>query len=62
MNDRELHIHMARVHLMHARVSRHHPSWHATLLRWAADRRNRAAYVQPAIEQPQGPAQLDLFA
>ncbi|WP_321953154.1 hypothetical protein [Paraburkholderia bannensis] len=56
MSDRELHIHMARVHLMHARVSRHHPAWHATLLRWAAERRNRAT------KKTEEPAQLDLFA
>jgi hypothetical protein len=33
MTDRELHIHMARAYLFHARVSRRHPDWHATLLR-----------------------------
>lgn len=41
--SREMHIHMARVLLAQARVSRRHPAWHATLLRWAADRRRRAA-------------------
>ncbi|MBB5462919.1 hypothetical protein [Paraburkholderia sp. Cpub6] len=56
MNDRELHIHMARVHLFHARVSRHHPGWHATLLRWAAERRIRAM-----MKTTEAPAQLDLF-
>lgn len=62
MTEREQHIHMARVHLFHARVSRHHPGWHATLLRWAADRRIRAV-VRPEPEiEPEQLAQLDLFA
>ncbi|WP_234775053.1 hypothetical protein [Paraburkholderia tropica] len=64
MTEREWHIHMARVHLFHARVSRHHPGWHATLLRWAADRRIRAATPpEPVLAaEPEQPAQLDLFA
>ncbi|WP_321867267.1 hypothetical protein [Paraburkholderia tropica] len=62
MSDRELHIHMARVHLFHARVSRHHPHWHATLLRWAAERRLRAAVKTEPEFEPEQPAQLDLFA
>jgi hypothetical protein len=55
MSQRELHIHMARIHLFHARVSRHHPAWHATLLRWAAERRRRAT------QKPEMHEQLDLF-
>jgi hypothetical protein len=42
MTDRELHIHMARVFINQARARRQHGRWHATLLRWAADRRLRA--------------------
>lgn len=42
MTERELHVHMARVFLMQARASRRHGAWHATLLRWAAQRRMRA--------------------
>lgn len=55
MTEREWHMHMARVHLFHARVSRHHPGWHATLLRWAAARRIRAMKANEA------PVQLGLF-
>jgi hypothetical protein len=40
---RETHIHMARVFIAAARANRHHPAWHATLMKWAAQRRTRAA-------------------
>lgn len=36
--------HMARVYLSQARASRHHSSWHAVLMGWAAARR-RASMV-----------------
>ncbi|MBR8241082.1 hypothetical protein [Burkholderia multivorans] len=55
MNDREMHIHMARVFLNQARAARRHPGWHATLLRWAADRRLLAAHNEPE------PVQGELF-
>jgi hypothetical protein len=51
MTDRELHIHMARVHLFHACVSRRHPDWHAMLLRWAAERRRRAMNVGALVQR-----------
>ncbi|BCF96588.1 hypothetical protein PPGU19_011570 [Paraburkholderia sp. PGU19] len=53
MSDRDWHIHMARIHLMHARASRRHPAWHATLLQWAA-RRRRAAQQPTLIGRGQG--------
>lgn len=59
MTDRELHIHMARTYLHQAMVVRlqgHHHGWHATLLRWAANRRLRATQTR------EEPAQTDLFA
>jgi hypothetical protein len=41
---------MARVYLAQARVNRHRPAWHATLLRWAASR--RLASMKPK-QQPE---------
>jgi len=47
-------LYMARVYLAQARVQRHRPAWHATLLRWAAGhraaamRQHRAAHKQAA--------------
>lgn len=61
MEQRELHIHMARAFLHQAAVVRHqgiHHGWHATLLRWAANRRLRAA---AAVQEQPGPAQGELF-
>jgi len=43
MSARATHIHMARVYLGQARAARRHPDWHATLLKWAAKRRQQAA-------------------
>ena len=41
---------MARVFLAQARARRHQPAFHATLLRWAAER--RLASMQPQ-QQPE---------
>ncbi len=38
--------HCARVYIAEARRRRHTPSFHATLLRWAANARQRAAAEQ----------------
>lgn len=58
MESRAMHIHMACAFLHQAAVVRlqgiHH-GWHATLLRWAAERRRRAMSESE-------PAQGDLFA
>jgi hypothetical protein len=48
MTSREWHIHLARVYLAQAANARRYPQhawWHATLLRWVADQRRRAAGV-----------------
>ncbi|HDR9834247.1 TPA: hypothetical protein QDC51_000999 [Burkholderia multivorans] len=55
MSDRQMHIHMARVFLSQARAARRHSGWHATLLRWAANRRLMATQNQPE------PVQAELF-
>ncbi len=41
--DRETAMYCARVYLAEARRRRHTPSFHATLLRWAANARRRGA-------------------
>jgi hypothetical protein len=66
MTSRETHIYMARVHLLHARASRHHPMWHATLLKWAARRRAMARDDAPPILAVEiategDPRQMQLF-
>lgn len=40
---------MARVYLAQARVQRHRPQWHATLLRWAA--KHRAAAMAAHLQR-----------
>ena len=47
-------IHQARVYLAQARVRRHQPDFHATLLQWAANARRRA--------MAQRNSQTELFA
>ncbi|MEX3555282.1 MAG: hypothetical protein VB131_01175 [Burkholderia gladioli] len=54
MTSREMHIYMARAFLNQARASRRHPGWHATLLRWTANRRLMA------VHKPE-PQQGELF-
>ena len=41
-------IHQARVYLAQARVRRHQPEFHATLLQWAANARTRATTSRAA--------------
>ena len=43
MTSREWHLHCARVYLAQARAFRRHAAFHATLLRWVANQRRRAA-------------------
>jgi hypothetical protein len=43
MTARERHMRCARVYLAQARAFRRHAAFHATLLRWAANQRRRAA-------------------
>lgn len=40
---RAVHIHQARVYLAQARHFRHHPTFHAQLMMWAAKRRRQAS-------------------
>jgi hypothetical protein len=49
--DREADIHTARVLLNEARARRRSPSFHATLLEWAANARRRAAAVPRELKQ-----------
>lgn len=53
MSERADLLHCARVYLAEARRRRHTPSFHATLLRWAANMRRRAGAAA---------MQRDLFA
>jgi hypothetical protein len=50
--NRAFHIRMARVYLGEASRRRRQPAFHAVLLRWAANRRRKAA---------ERPAQGELF-
>ena len=43
MTERDGCLHCARVYIAEARRRRHTPSFHATLLRWAANMRRRAS-------------------
>jgi len=54
MTERETNIYMARVYLAQARLSRQHSNWHATLMRWAANRRRMAFHKN-------GNRQMEMF-
>lgn len=49
--DREVDIHTARVLLNEARSRRRSPSFHATLMEWAANARRRAAVTPRELKQ-----------
>ena len=55
LSGRDIEIKTAWMYLRHARVSRHHPAWHATLMLWIAECRKRAQTVVKLGQQ-------DLFA
>jgi hypothetical protein len=57
MSTREQHIHIARVYLAQARAFRRHGGFHAQLLKWAANRRRRAA-GEPLVSAAKGQGEL----
>jgi hypothetical protein len=57
MSTRAQHVHAARVYLAQARAFRRHGGFHALLLKWAANRRRRAA-GEPRLTAATGQGEL----